>query len=257
MRIIICVKQALVAYTELKAAEGELHPVDPVNAVNECDLNALEEALLVRNKFGGQVTAVTLGPLTSLDVLIHSLAMGVDRAIRINPEGIPLANPFCVAAALADVIKTLEYDLIFTGVQAVDDMFCQVGIQVAEQLGLPHVFAAMRVEPDPSRQLVTVAKEIGEGLLERVEVQMPAMLTFQSGINQPHYVSVLKKMQARSKAIQTVTLGDTSEMTQFRGKLKIVGISRPKRVRTAQIIGGKPEDIALKLLEKLTEAKVI
>ena len=149
MNIIVCVKR--VPFTrevdlEIDQSGKDVNKDLLPHVINEWDSYAIEEAVLLKEKLGGVVTAVTIGSDDDEDVLRKCLAMGADKAIRIDP-GEHDVDSFVISNILAKVIGQIEYDLIMTGVQADDDNHAMVGIMLAEQLGLPHAAVVNGIEP--------------------------------------------------------------------------------------------------------------
>ena len=169
--------------------------------MNEWDSYAIEEAVLLKEKLGGVVTAITIGGEDDEEILRKCLAMGADKAIRIDP-GDHEVDGFVISKVLSEVIKDLEYDLVLTGVQADDDNHSMVGIMLAEHLGLPHaaVVNGLAVKAGEA----TVSVELEGGMDEISKIRLPALLSIQTGINEPRYVSIMGLRKARQKELHVV-----------------------------------------------------
>ena len=207
MDIVVCVKrvpdtsEAEVAITkdERKIEEGDL-----VFDINEWDKYAVEEAVLLKEKLGGSVTVVTMGPEEAEDTLRRCFATGADDAIRLTDEAFEGSDAVAIARILYQAIKDMEFDLVLTGAQASDDGYGQVGPTIAEFLGIPHATLVTNIEIINGK--AKVRRELEGGLEEVVEVQLPAVFTIQTGINEPRYVSIMGVRKAAKKEIKILGL---------------------------------------------------
>lgn len=238
MRVVVCVKQVLQLGDEVEFTDDGLD-VDPDYldpALNEWDSFATEEALQLRERLGGEVVVVTLGPKQSEAALRRCLAMGADRAIRVEGVG---RDPFSVARALAEVVAAESADLVLCGVQSSDAVQAATGTALAEVLGLPRAAVVTRLEYDPDAGKAVVDRELEGGLVDRVEIDTPAVLTIQTGINQPRYANLRAIKQAEQVEIDLRTSTDAG-LPAFRVRRMFV----PARGAGAQMIDGSPAEIA-------------
>jgi electron transfer flavoprotein beta subunit len=164
--------------------------------VNEWDNYAVEEAIQLKERLGGEVTAVTVGKEDDEEVLRRALAMGADRAIRIDP-GTWVLDHFGISRVLSRVIQDMPHDLVLTGVQADDDNCGMVGILLAEHLNLPHAAVVTKIEPRDTEALIRV--ELEGGMDEVSRIPLPCLLSIQTGINEPRYVSIMGIRKAGRK----------------------------------------------------------
>jgi electron transfer flavoprotein beta subunit len=226
--------------------------------MSEADAYALEEALRQKEKHGGEVTVISLGPERVRQTIKEALAKGADRAIHLtDPLFDNATDPSAIAKALAAALKGEKYDLIMTGLQSDDYGFAQVGLIVAESLGLASATIVMEVQPDGAN--VKVKRELESGWFQWVTLPMPALLTIQSGINQLRYATLKGIMAAKKKEIREVKAADLGLAA---GDLKpaqyIERVYLPEKTKKTEIIEGKPAEAAAKLVEKLKfEARVI
>jgi electron transfer flavoprotein beta subunit len=238
MRIVVCVKQVMVLGDEVEFTDDGLDVdpdyVDP--ALNEWDSFATEEALQLRERLGGEVVLVTCGPKGSEAALRRCLAMGADRAIRVEAGG---RDPFTVARALAEVVLAESPDLVLCGVQSSDAVQAATGTVLAELLGLPRAAVATRVDYDAGTRKAIVDRELEGGLVDRVEVDTPAVLTIQTGINEPRYANLRAIKQAEQVEIEVRTAADAG-MPAYRVRRMFV----PERGAGAEMIDGSPAEIA-------------
>ena len=222
--------------------------------VNDWDNYAIEEAVLLREKSGGTVTAVTIGTEEDEEVLRRALAMGADRAIRIDPGDLGL-DGFVTSRMLAEVIKGWDHDLVLTGLQA-DDYNCgMVGMMLAEHLGIAHAAAVTGIEPEGNEAIIRVELEGGmDGVLK---VRFPALMSIQTGINEPRYVSIMGIRKARKKELNVIKVGDLGlsedDLTQ---RITVEKAFLPPETEGAEIIEGDPSTIAEEIIRVLAESGV-
>ncbi len=251
--IVVCVKQVpATAEVDLiinEAGTG-IKTEGLVQEMNEWDEYALEEALLIRERLGGTVTAITMGPEGADAVLRRCLAKGVDRAIWLKDEQFEGGDAYVTAKALHAAIKKIQFDLVFTGAQADDDGYSAVGGILAELLQLEYAHSVKKIIID---DILTVHRELEGGLEEAVELPMPALLTVQTGINEPRYVSIMGIRKARKKEITTLSLEDlelqADQMGESGSWMMIKRVFAPPIEKEPEILTGKPEEVAVKLVE--------
>src|ERR687893_1979779 len=170
--------------------------------VNESDGYALEEALRLKEKKGGEVVVATLGPQRAKSVIKDALARGADRAVHVVADDFGQAGPFAVAKVLAEAVRPEQPDLVLAGLQSDDQGFGQTGVIVAELLGLPH--ATIVIDVDWSGEQLRVKRELESGWYQWYTMQTPALLTIQSGISQIRYATLKGIMAAKKKEIREV-----------------------------------------------------
>jgi electron transfer flavoprotein beta subunit len=256
VKIAVCVKQVPAKDAPLRIAEGSawIRETDIGFEMNEPDSFALEEALRLKEKHGGEVVAVSMGPERAKQTIKEALAKGADRGIHIADDKFFLLDPLGSAKSLAAVIKKETFDLVLTGLQSDDQGFGQTGVLLAELLGLPHATIIMSIEVQGAR--MKVKRELEAGWFQWIELPLPAVLTIQSGINKVRYASLKGIMAAKKKEIAVVareSLGIVHEPTE-----RIERIYVPQKTKKTEFITGTPKEAAAKLLEKLRhEARVL
>ncbi len=221
--------------------------------INPYDEFALEEALRLREKFGGEVVAVALGPSRVEEAIRQSLAMGADRAVHIKTEAELDAS--LVAEALGAVAREEGFDLILTGKQAVDDDAAQVGARLAVVLGVPQVTVVLKLEVDAESRRVRAEREL-EGASEMVEAPLPAVLTAQRGLNEPRYPTLPNIMKAKRKPVTVKTLEELGVGTVLQAR--VMALTLPSERPAGRILEGEPEETVRELVRLLhEEAKVL
>jgi electron transfer flavoprotein beta subunit len=257
MDIVVCVKN--VPFTQeadldVDASGKDVRKDNLVYVINEWDNYAIEEAVRIKEERGGTVTAVTLGNEDDEEVLRRCLAMGADAAVRVDPGDLE-PDAFVTAALLAAVVKTLPHDLVLTGVQADDLNQGIVGALMAERLDLPHAAVVNSLRLGDGKAEITIELEGGQD--ERARVTLPALLSIQTGINEPRYVSIMGIRKVRSKEIPVLGLGDlglaAGEVGERANLLISLGFSQPPPGRAAEMIKGTPAEVAQKILDILKE----
>lgn len=223
--------------------------------VSESDGYALEEALRVREKLGGEVVVCSMGPQRVKSVIKDALARGADRAIHVVGDNLGNLSPYAAATLLAEAIREEKADLVFTGLQSDDFGYAQTGVILAELLGLPH--ATIVIEVDASAQKLRVKRELEGGWYQWYSMSTPALLTIQSGISQIRYATLKGIMAAKKKEIKEVT--PAAEIVSRPSHQKIEKIYLPQKTKQTQLLGnGDAKAGAVELAQKLhTEARVI
>ncbi len=264
MNIIVCMKQVpdTEAQIRVKPDGSGIVDGDIKFVMNPYDEYGVEEALLLKEKFGGTVTIVCLGPERAVEAIRTGLAMGADKAVHLDDPAFEGGDAFSTAKALAAAIKGMECDLIFCGKQAIDDDLAQVGSALAEMLGIPQVVVVTKVEVSEDTKKANVNRQIIGGE-EIIEVPLPAVLTAQKGLNEPRYASLPGIMKAKKKEVKSVKVADlgldSSAVGAAGAKTKIIKMYSPPQREAGKIIEGETaEETAPKLAKLLREeAKAI
>ncbi len=254
MDVVVCVKHVPeTAEAELKINQSgkAIEKTGLVHDINEWDDYALEEAVRIKEKQGGTVTAITIGPEGSESTLRKCLARGADKAIRLTDPKFEGSDGYATAKILHSVIKTLHFDLILTGAQAGDDGSAMVGPILAQMLGIPHATMVKKIEL--SEGTAKVNRELEGGLEEIVEVKLPALFAVQTGINEPRYVSIMGIRKAMQKEIKVMSLADTglseNEVGEAGSWIKIEKMYVPPVEKQAEFLKGSPDEVATKIAE--------
>jgi electron transfer flavoprotein beta subunit len=189
---------------------------------------------------------VSVGPEDAEEAMRRCLAMGADRGIRVDTDD--WLDPIQVARALAEVVRAESPDLVFAGVQSADSVQATTGTALAELLDLPRVAVVTKIELGDGK--ATVNRELEGGLLDVVEVDTPALLTIQTGINEPRYATLRAIKQAEEKEIDVRQPGDLGEPA-YRIKKMFV----PPKGEGAEMLNGSAADVAQKIKEIVEERK--
>lgn len=221
--------------------------------INPYDEFAIEEALRLKEKHGGEVVALAFGPDRVEEAIRQTLAMGADRAVHIKSDA--EVDSQVVARALAQVAREEGFDLILTGKQAVDDDAAQVGPLVAVELEIPQVTVVLKLEVDPEAKRIRAEREL-EGAMEVVELPMPAVLTAQRGLNEPRYPTLPNIMKAKKKEVKLKALEELGvDLTPY---VQVEELTLPPERPEPKILTGEPEETARELVRLLhEEAKVL
>jgi len=264
VNIICCLKQVPDTEAQIKiASDGKSIVTDDIKWVmNPYDEYGVEEALRLKEKFGGEVIVVGLGPKRVTESIRTALAMGADRGFLISDDALDGSDSIATAKALAAVIKDLEYDIIFTGQRGVDDDMGVVGAVLAEFLNIPHFSVIDKVEVAEDGKSVKVNRPV-EGQVLVIESNLPALITAQKGLNEPRYASLPGIMKAKKKPLDEKTLSDlgldAAEFGEGARKVKILEMTPPPAREAGKVIEGEtPQEKAAELARLLhEEAKVI
>lgn len=206
MNILVLMKQTFDTEEKI-VVEGNKVKEDGVQfIINPYDEYAIEEAIVLRDKVGGEITVITVGPDRAEESLRKALAMGADHGVHMNDPAL-FGDEYKTAKVLAEYIKSQSYDIILGGNQAVDDGSGQVAVRVAELLGIPHISTITKLEVEGTK--VTADRD-AEGDLEIVEVSLPVLVTAQQGLNEPRYPSLLGIRKANKIQLQAVTAADVN-----------------------------------------------
>ncbi|HET6893081.1 MAG TPA: electron transfer flavoprotein subunit beta/FixA family protein [Pyrinomonadaceae bacterium] len=222
--------------------------------VNESDGYALEEALRVREKLGGEVIVCSMGPQRAKSVIKDALARGADRAIHVVGDNLAHLSPYAAASVLVEAIRNEQPDLIMTGLQSDDYGYAQTGVIMAEVLKLPH--ATIVIEVDASGEKLRVKRELESGWYQWYTMPTPALLTIQSGISQIRYATLKGIMAAKKKEIKEVV--PPEELVSRPSHQRIQKIYFPQKTKQTQFLGnGDAKAGAVALADKLhTEARI-
>lgn len=256
MKIIVAVKQVPVRDSQFRVDDsGRWIREEGLSfEINEPDAYAVEEALQLKEKHGGEVVVLCAGPARAVQTIREALAKGADRAIHIEEENLTSLDALGVARLLAGAAGPENPDLVLTGLQSDDLGAGQAGVILAELLGLPHATIIMEVEKlDGS---LRVKRELEEGWFQHLEIPLPALLTIQSGIRKLRYATLMGIKKAKTKEIKRLTAAELG--IEAAPLAEVWKVYPPERTKQAQLLEGPAKEVAAKLVEKLKfEARVL
>jgi electron transfer flavoprotein beta subunit len=251
MDIGVCIKRVpdIPDFVQIDVSAKDITRDTLIFKINDWDEYVLEEAIQLKEKLGGMVTAITVGPKECDDILRRALALGADRAIRID-EDVTAKDSYSVAKILSTLISSLSYDLVMFGMQSEDLGRGQLGPMVAEMLGIPHAVGITELQVQDKK--VKVSEELGGRVLASYTLKLPALLTIQTGINKPRYVSVAGIRRARDKELKVMTLDELGlSRDALTPMVRLEKLDLPPKGKEAEIISGSPEEAAEKLATTL------
>jgi len=258
MRILVCVKRVFEADSALSIEpDGRVLPRGvPRYQMSRYDEFAVEEALRIKDGLPGvRVEALTVGPADASSVLVRAGGMGAEHGIHLLVrEDDDASRPDAVASWIAAASRGKGYQLILCGVMSEDSMQGQVGPMLAERLDWPCATAVVAVDLRPGGMTLEAAREIEGGWRERVELSLPAVLTVQSGVNQPRYPALSGLLRAKQRSWETIEAGALPAVAPT---IERLGAARPERVRAGRVLEGAPRDKARALLGLLAERALL
>jgi electron transfer flavoprotein beta subunit len=256
MEILVCVKRVPGIWEneiEVNSSGTDIDRADLVYSVNEWDNYAVEEAIQIRDKIGGTVTVVTIGDEEDEEVLRREMAMGADKSILISDKALDGSDGRGLATALTALIKKENYGLVLTGVQA-DDGAGQVGGMLAAMLDWPFasIVNQMEIVDDTTTK---VGREISGGNQEMYEMDLPCVISIQTGINEPRYVGIRGIRKAASLDIPVYSLSDLGvdpeQVGEAGARIKILDYFVPELGEGAEMLEGDMDEVIDKLIEIL------
>jgi electron transfer flavoprotein beta subunit len=249
MKIIVAVKQVPVrdSLIHIDSTGKWLQEQDLSFEINEPDAYALEAALLLKEKHGGEVVVLCAGPDRAGPAIRETLAKGADRAIHIHSDDLVSLDTLGVARLLSAAIAQEKADLILTGLQSDDLGQGQTGVVMAELLGIPHATIVMEIEARDGS--IRVKRELEDGWFQWVEMPLPALVTIQSGISKLRYATLMGIKKAKTKEVRRL---DSKQLAA--SAVAAVSLDRvylPPKKKETRIIGGTPTEAAAKLADVL------
>jgi len=261
VRILVCVKQALdVSQLKVDPATRRLITVDAPKKISDFDKNALEEAVRLREKLGGEVVTLTVGSEDAKTTVREALAIGADRAYVVSDPSFEGSDTLATSYILAEAVKKLgQFNLILCGEASVDSFSAQIGLRLAERLSIPLVSYVKKLSLEGD--VVTVERTL-EDSHETVKVKTPALLTVTKELNEPRIPSLMSIMKASKKEVilwKAADLGVSNDKVGEKGSaLKITSVLAPRMERKKIVIKGEtPAETAEKLAKALIQEGVV
>jgi electron transfer flavoprotein beta subunit len=248
VKIAVCIKQVPTREWQPRLTDDKtwIREQDASYEMNEPDAYALEEALRLREKHGGEVVVCSAGPARVQQVIREALARGADRAIHVEDDRLAAADAFVTADALAAAMSDERFDLVLTGLQSDDQGQAQTGVVLAERLAMPHSTIIMEVQISDAS--LRVKRELEGGWFQWIAMPLPALLTIQSGINQLRYATLKGIMAAKKKEIRKAAMPADPRPSQ-----QIVSLAVPARAKQTRLIDGSAGEAAKELTRLLRE----
>jgi electron transfer flavoprotein beta subunit len=261
MNIVVCIKQVPdVAEVRWDPETGALIRKGVPSIINPNDKNAIEAALQIREKQGGEITVLSMGPSQVEEALREALSMGADKAVRLTDKAFAGADTWATSYTLSLAIRRMpQWDLIICGKEASDGMTAQVGPQLAECLNIPQLTYAIDIESRDGK--VRIWQRLGD-LQRALEAPLPALVTVEKELNDPRVPAMDKIIEAYGKEITVWKAEDLEGVREHFGlkgsPTKLRKVYTPRRERgDAEILNGTPEEDARKLVSKLREKHLI
>lgn len=254
MRIIVCVKQVPdVTEVRIDPKTNTLIREGVPSIMNPYDLHAVEAGLQIRDKVGGKVTVVTMGPPQAEEVLREAISMGVDDAVLLTDRRFAGADTWATAYTLAKAAEKIGFDLIICGKQAIDGDTAQVGPEMAEFLDIPHVSYVRRIESITPEELIV--ERLMDDCYEKIALSLPALITVVKELNTPRPPSIRGKMAAKKAQIPRLNaddIGAEEEKVGLKGSPTMVkNIFAPPPRGERRILEGTPEEQVETLVREL------
>jgi electron transfer flavoprotein beta subunit len=220
---------------------------------SELDEHALEQALLLKEKFGGTVTVLALDFPGTDDMLFSALAKGVDKAIKVT-HSFGMVNTKLMAGICQGILSQMQSNLILTGAQAIDDVDGELAAMLSGRLNLPYVSVAVKVQPDPASNQVEIVKELGGGLMSSYLSPLPAIVGIQSAEQPPRYVPLMKVRNAKqTMSIEAVP----APALESQDKIDVLKLYKPEVASAATMLTGSTEEITSQLINMFKEKGVV
>jgi electron transfer flavoprotein beta subunit len=256
MNIYVLMKRTFDTEEKISIKNGEIEDSGSEFIINPYDEYAIEEAILLREQHGGEVTVVTVGEEESEKELRTALAMGADKAVLINSDELDEVDQYTVAMILAAYLKNQEFEIFIGGNVTVDGGSGQIGPSIAEILDIPQVTTITNMEVNDKKAIIV--RDV-EGNEETVEVTLPVLVTAQQGLNEPRYPSLPGIMKAKKKPLITLELDDLDlNGGDIEAKIEIVDRFLPPAKQAGKVLEGEVQTQVLELISLLkSEAKVI
>jgi electron transfer flavoprotein beta subunit len=259
LNIVVPIKSVIDVELNIRVQEGKIAKDGMSYIISKWDENAIEAALQLKEKHGGEVTVVTVGPDKATESLRKALAMGADKAVHVNDPATEDSDSFGFAKILAKVVQRGPFDLIITGKQAQDTDMGATGPILGELLGLPQVYNVIKLESDEPSTLKL--NRLGHQGQEMVELKLPALIAANDSLNEPRLASLRGIMSAKKKPLDVLKLADLGlspdEVGAKGARVRTLEFQPPKRRAAGKKFEGEAEEVTRKVMDLLAnEAKI-
>ena len=254
MNILVCIKQVPDMESKFKVgAEGTWYDsADLAWRMNEYDEYAVEQAVQLKEKTGGDLTVLCIGPDRVKETMKKALAMGCDRGVHVADDASFTRDPFAIASIIAEFARSKGFDLIFTGMQSQDRGSAQVGVLAAEMLNLPSITTIVDFAFD--NNTISVKRELEGGVKAKVTCPTPALVTCQLGLNTPRYPTLPNIMKAKKKELLSIPVAD---LLKVQGLEETASLYFPEKKGGGLILEGDIGDLADRLIKILKEKTAV
>jgi electron transfer flavoprotein beta subunit len=254
MNILVCIKQVPDMESKFKVGEeGTWYDsADLAWRMNEYDEYAVEQAVQLQEKTGGDLTVLCIGPDRVKETIKKALAMGCNRGVHVADEASFKKDPFSIASIISEFAEPKNFDLIFTGMQSQDRGSAQVGVLAAEMLNLPSVTTIVDFAFD--NNIITVKRELEGGIKAKVTSPIPALVTCQLGLNTPRYPTLPNIMKAKKKELLSIPVAD---LLKVQGLEETTSLYFPEKKGGGLILEGDIGDLADRLIKILKEKTAV
>jgi electron transfer flavoprotein alpha/beta subunit len=261
LSIIVCIKQVPeTTEVEIDPETGRLMREKYAAVVNPFDEYALEEGIRLRERYGGTVKVLTMGPPMAEEALRDAIAMGCDEAWLATDRAFAGADTWATSFTLAQCIRRISpFDLIICGLKTTDGDTGQTGPELAQHLGIPHICYVNRIL-EISGGMIRATRMLDDGV-ETLEAPLPVLLTVTKEINTPRLATLTGRLRAKRAEIKTITLKDLSGDPKSFGleasPTRVIRVFTPPRIVGGEVVEGSPDYLAERIFTKLVEWKVI
>ena len=255
MKLLVCIKQVpdMESRFKVNAAADWYDETDLAWRMNEYDEYAVEQAVQLKEQLGdADLTVLCIGPERVKETMKKALAMGADRGVHIADEASYQKDPYAIASLIANFAKDKDFDLIFTGLQSQDRGSAQVGVMVAELLGIPSLTTL--IEFSYADGTVNGKRELEGGSKARVSCTTPALVSCQLGLNAPRYPTLPNIMKAKKKELLSIPVG---ELTPAETRQQTIAMAPPEKKGSGLILEGEPAELADQLIRLLKEKTTV
>jgi electron transfer flavoprotein beta subunit len=262
MNIIVCIKQVPnTTNVQIDHETGRLKRDGVESIINPFDEYAIEEGVRIKERAGGKVTVVTMGPPQAESALREAVAKGADEVVLVSDRAFGGADTLATSYVLSSAIKTIgNYDVIICGKQASDGDTAQVGPGIAEMLNIPHVAYVKKIESIDDKT-IKVERMMEDGYYDLIESQIPVLLTVVKEINNPRVASLKGKMAAKKAVIKTldaVAIGADTKKTGLNGSpTQVMKIFTPPQRTGGERFTGEAHEVAVALVKRLSDIGII
>jgi len=253
VKILVCVKSVPEAESNFRvnAAANSYDEASLQYKVNEYDLCAVEEAVRIKEKFKDvEITVLSVGPARVEAEMRKAMGLGCEHGLRIDDPEANTKDAIAIASYISAWAQDKYFDLVFCGVMSEDLQQCSTGPMTAQLLNLPCATTVISLSITEDRKKIICRRELEAGLLENVELPLPALVTIQTGINIPRYASLSNVLRVRKLQIPAIP---ASTLAADRAGKSVVKASLPERSKVCEFLEGDPEKVAEQLVEKIRE----